>query len=59
MIPRGGLQLLHIDGMQEYLVRFAQRHETFRIPELEALATMIGAAMEVVEYDDDVGPRIR
>lgn len=43
------------DAMQEYLVRFAQRHETFRLPELEALATMIGAEMEVVEYDDDVG----
>lgn len=44
--------------MQDYLVRFAQRHETFRLPELEALATMIGAEMEVVEYDDDVGSHL-
>lgn len=40
--------------MMEYLVRMAQIHETFRVPELRALARIEGIEMEVVEYDDDV-----
>ena len=38
----------------EYLVRMAQIHETFRVPELRALATIEGIDMEIVEYSDDV-----
>lgn len=36
--------------MDEYLVRFVQLHETFRLPELQALADFHGIEMEVVEY---------
>lgn len=34
----------------EYLVRFVQAHETFRRPELEALADLAGIEIEFVEY---------
>ncbi|PSK55418.1 hypothetical protein B9Z65_2807 [Elsinoe australis] len=36
--------------MDEYLVRFVQLHETFRLPELQALADFHGIEMEVVDY---------
>lgn len=35
---------------QNYLVRFSQTHETFRVPELQALATLEGLDLEVVSY---------
>lgn len=35
----------------EYLIRFAQVHETFRRPEIEALATLAGVDIEFVHYD--------
>lgn len=38
----------------EYLVRLVQLHETFRRPELEALAQMAKVDMEIVEYLEDV-----
>lgn len=38
----------------EYLVRFAQSHESFRKPEIEALAIVAGVNLEIVEYDEKV-----
>ena len=38
----------------EYLVRLAQCHESFRQPELEAVATLIGVDIEIISYDDNV-----
>ena len=35
----------------DYLIRFAQVHETFRQPELQALATMAGVDFEIVSYN--------
>ncbi|GAD99370.1 RNA methylase family protein [Paecilomyces variotii No. 5] len=35
----------------EYLIRFAQAHETFRRPEIQALATLAGVDVEFVSYD--------
>ncbi|KAK1848922.1 RNA methylase family protein [Colletotrichum chrysophilum] len=38
----------------EYLVRFSQAHESFRLPELQALADLEGIQMKVVEYSAEV-----
>jgi tRNA G10 N-methylase Trm11 len=38
----------------EYLLRFIQVHETFRLPEIEALSELEGVPFEVVEYSLDV-----
>jgi len=38
----------------EYLVRLIQIHETFRKPELEALAVLVGVDLEIVYYHDSV-----
>ncbi|KAK8078940.1 S-adenosyl-L-methionine-dependent methyltransferase [Apiospora phragmitis] len=35
----------------EYLVRFSQSHETFRIPEIQALALVFGVDMQILHYD--------
>lgn len=44
----------------EYLVRLAQVHDTFRTPELEALATLANVKLEFVHYQADVrGPHVR
>ena len=40
--------------MTEYLVRFAQAHESFRIPELKAVAAIQGIEMKVIEYSEYV-----
>lgn len=40
--------------MNEYLVRFVQMHESFRIPELQAAAELAGVPLEIVDYSDDV-----
>ncbi|OLN87916.1 tRNA (guanine(10)-N2)-methyltransferase [Colletotrichum chlorophyti] len=37
----------------EFLVRFSQAHESFRLPELQALADLEGIDMKVVEYSPD------
>ena len=34
----------------EYMVRFAQSHETFRLAEIEALAVLEGIKLEVLSY---------
>ena len=38
----------------EYLIRFMHVHETFRRPELEALATLTGIDVEFLEYSPEV-----
>ena len=38
----------------EYLIRFIQEHETFRLPEIEALAELEGIKFEVVFYSTEV-----
>lgn len=38
----------------EYLLRFIQTHETFRLPEIQALADLEGIPMEVISYSLDV-----
>lgn len=38
----------------EYLIRFAQAHETFRRPEIQALATLAGINVEFLFYDQYV-----
>lgn len=40
----------------EYLIRFSQSHETFRIPEIEALASLAGIDITIVDYRIDVSP---
>jgi tRNA G10 N-methylase Trm11 len=40
--------------MMDFIIRFAQEHETFRTPELEALAQYHNIALEIVEYSDEV-----
>ncbi|KAF2154577.1 tRNA guanosine-2'-O-methyltransferase [Myriangium duriaei CBS 260.36] len=39
--------------MNEYLVRFVQLHESFRVPELQALAQLASVTLEVVDYRQD------
>ncbi|KAJ5221714.1 tRNA (guanine(10)-N2)-methyltransferase [Penicillium citrinum] len=36
----------------EYLIRFAQTHEDFRLPEIRALASHVGVDIEIVSYND-------
>lgn len=38
----------------DYLVRFAQLHETFRRPELQACATLAGVDIEIITYNEYV-----
>lgn len=35
----------------EFLIRFAQAHETFRQPEIEALASLAGYKVDFLYYD--------
>ena len=39
----------------EYLIRFIQTHETFRQPEIDALAELHGIELEWLDYSHDVG----
>jgi hypothetical protein len=39
----------------ECIVRFTHIHESFRVPELEALAGLVGASLEILSYDESVG----
>ena len=36
----------------EYLIRFVQVHETFRKPEIEALADLAGIDVEFLDYSE-------
>ncbi|KAL6251157.1 hypothetical protein RBB50_001365 [Rhinocladiella similis] len=37
----------------DYLIRFAQTHESFRCPEIEALSRLAGLRCEIISYSDD------
>ncbi|KAK1149395.1 NAD-dependent histone deacetylase sir2 [Aspergillus melleus] len=56
MIPQGEKVEVTPSGLvdaivMEYLIRFAQAHETFRRPEINALASLAGIDLEIVSYD--------
>jgi tRNA G10 N-methylase Trm11 len=38
----------------EYMIRFTQTHETFRLAEIEALAVLEGIKLEVLSYSPSV-----
>jgi tRNA (guanine10-N2)-methyltransferase len=38
------------------MIRFTQMHETFRLPEIEALSLLEGINLEVLSYSPSVGP---
>jgi tRNA (guanine10-N2)-methyltransferase len=38
----------------DYLIRFSQSHEDFRLPEIEALADLEGIPMKVIFYELEV-----
>lgn len=40
----------------EFLIKFAQAHESFRLPEIKALAIVEGVEMTILNYDLDVRP---
>lgn len=42
----------------EFIVRLVQVHETFRKPELEALAILANVKLHIVEYHTDVRRRV-
>ena len=42
----------------EYLIRFAQAHESFRQPEIQALADLAGVEVEFLYYDKNVCSRV-
>ncbi len=43
----------------DFIIKFAQAHETFRIPEIEALAVVENVPLEIVHYDEAVRDPIR
>ena len=42
------------DLVMEYMIRFTQVHETFRLAEIEALAVLEGIDLTIVSYKPDV-----
>lgn len=38
----------------DFIIKFAQAHETFRIPEIEALAVVENVPLEIIQYDEQV-----
>ncbi|KGQ02620.1 tRNA (guanine(10)-N2)-methyltransferase [Beauveria bassiana D1-5] len=38
--------------MIDFIIKFAQAHESFRIPEIEALAIIEGVHLEIIQYDE-------
>ena len=42
----------------EYFIRFAQYHETFRKPEIEALALLNNVKVEFVHYTENVSAQV-
>jgi tRNA (guanine10-N2)-methyltransferase len=40
----------------DFLIKFAQAHESFRVAEIEALALVEGLDMKIIEYSEDVRP---
>ncbi|KAJ2902677.1 TRM11 catalytic subunit [Zalerion maritima] len=43
-----------INGKGDFLIRFGQAHESFRLAEIEALARIAGVELEVVSYSPSV-----
>lgn len=39
----------------DYLIRFVQMHETFRKPEIDALAQINNISIEWLSYTEEVG----
>jgi tRNA (guanine10-N2)-methyltransferase len=39
----------------DFFIKFAQVHETFRLPEIQALAIVEDVNLTVLEYDTSVG----
>ncbi|KAL6239037.1 hypothetical protein BDW75DRAFT_227416 [Aspergillus navahoensis] len=46
------LRTIRAARRMEYLIRFAQTHETFRQPELQALASLHNIHLEIIHYDE-------
>lgn len=40
--------------MMDFIIKFAQAHETFRIPEIEALAVVENVPLEIIQSDEAV-----
>ena len=40
----------------EYMIRFTQTHETFRLAEIKALAVYEGIDFEILSYSPSVSP---
>lgn len=38
----------------EYMIRFTQVHETFRLAEIKALAVLAGVDLEIISYSPNV-----
>jgi tRNA (guanine10-N2)-methyltransferase len=38
----------------EFIIKFAQTHETFRVAEIESLAVVEKLDLKIIEYDADV-----
>jgi len=41
----------------KYLIRFTQLHESFRLAEIQALATLANVDLKVLHYDAEVSER--
>lgn len=42
----------------EYLIRFAQAHESFRQAEIQALADLAGVKLDFIHYDKNVSYKL-
>lgn len=40
--------------MMDFVIKFASEHESFRLPEIEALADLEGVDLKVKEYNSEV-----
>lgn len=40
--------------MMNFLIKFAQTHESFRLAEIHALAELEGVDLTIVDYSDEV-----
>jgi tRNA (guanine10-N2)-methyltransferase len=38
----------------EFLIRFTQWHESFRVAEIEAVTTLLNIDLEILSYSDEV-----
>lgn len=48
-------KVVHLrQSTMDFIIKFAQAHETFRVAEIQALAITEGVNLEVVEYSDEV-----